>query len=106
MEVLPFVIGSDGCLGGLDWTDVAKGTDIWAYGMSGPSQGYYTAILNNKTVGQYTAQADDVDYNYLLFAAHDLPDGQTHYLTLMNSEQSTSLAFDMAMIKTSEDVNM
>jgi hypothetical protein len=74
------------------------GTDIWAYGMSGPDQGTYSATLDNHTMGQYTAQAAEVDYHHLLFAAHDLDDGKIHYLTLTNTQKEASLAFDYALI--------
>ncbi|ORY24292.1 hypothetical protein BCR39DRAFT_500213 [Naematelia encephala] len=73
------------------------GSEIWAYGIAGPDQGAYSVTLNNVTVGNFSAEADTVDYHHLLFATHGLDDGPMHYLTLTNEGQ-TSLAFDMAYI--------
>jgi len=89
----------------ISWTTTAGsettltfvGTDIVAYGIAGPQQGAYVASLNNQTVGTYSAQQSAVDYNYVLFAAHGLEDGQNHYLTL-TSLDSGSLAFDVAWV--------
>ncbi|RSH91113.1 hypothetical protein EHS25_010289 [Saitozyma podzolica] len=74
------------------------GTDIYAYGLSGPSQSPYIAQLDNSTVGTYTARAADTDYHHLLFSAHDLQDGVTHQLTLVNAQEGASLAFDYAVV--------
>lgn len=79
-------------------TDATLGTDIYAYGLSGPSQSSYIAQLDNTTVGTYTARAADTDYHHLLFSAHDLQDGVTHQLTLVNAQEGASLAFDYAVV--------
>jgi hypothetical protein len=69
--------------------------------MSGPTQGTYTASLDNITIGNYTAHADVMDYNHLLFAAHGLKDGEVHYLSFENTNDGLSLAFDYAVVTTS-----
>jgi hypothetical protein len=68
--------------------------------MSGPGQGSYTASIDNRTVGTYSAQASAVQYDRLLYAAHGLVDGQVHYLQLTNLEDGASLAFDYAIVST------
>ena len=83
----------------IDWVaDAITGTDIWTYGMAGPNQGPYIAAVDNQTVGQFTAFANQTDYHYLLYAAHDLDPNKTHYLTLTNGQNGTSLAFDVALV--------
>lgn len=85
--------------------DTRIGTDIWAYGMAGPDQGAYKAVLDGKEVGKYTANSPKANYNSLLFAAHELQDGIVHRLQLVNDQAGASLAFDMALITTStEDI--
>ena len=87
--------------GSLSWTTtenasttlVFTGTDISAYGLAGPGQGAYVVELDNKTIGRYTAHADEADFTHLLYAAHGLDSNTTHYLTLTNGANGTSLAF-------------
>jgi hypothetical protein len=74
------------------------GTDIYAYGLSGPSQSSYIAQLDNTTIGTYTARTADTEYHHLLFSAHDLQDGVTHELTLVNAQDGASMAFDYAVV--------
>lgn len=68
--------------------------------MSGPNQGGYIVTLNNETMGAFTSAADTVDYEYLLYAAHDLEDGVEHYFSLTSADEN-SLAFDMAWVRSS-----
>lgn len=81
----------------LNVSDEDVGTDIWAYGISGPDQGLFSAAIDNVIIGQYSGYADSTDYHHLLFTAHGLPDGPEHYLTL-SSVDGSSLAFDVAII--------
>ncbi|WWD18502.1 hypothetical protein CI109_102954 [Kwoniella shandongensis] len=84
------------------------GTDIWAYGISGPEQGSFLATLDNHTLGTYSAYNDqgDTNYHHLLFTAHQLEDGPIHTLTLTNQGSSEGgegdgLAFDYAVVQSS-----
>ncbi|ORX40054.1 hypothetical protein BD324DRAFT_616087 [Kockovaella imperatae] len=83
---------------GANTTIVFNGTDIWAYGMSGPDQGPYIALMDNEVVGRFTALAEETDFHYLLYAAHGLDGTKEHHLTLSNAQAGTSLAFDVALV--------
>ncbi|WVO12599.1 hypothetical protein L204_100204 [Cryptococcus depauperatus] len=74
------------------------GNKIWAYGIAGPDQGSFSASIDNKTIGTYSAQQNSVDYKKLLFQAIDLSDGMPHTLTLTNVGNH-SFAFDYALIQ-------
>ena len=56
-------------------------------------------MLDNVTIGRYSALAAVTDYKKLLFEAHGLDDGPRHYLTLTNDEEASSLAFDVAIVQ-------
>ena len=56
-------------------------------------------MLDNVTIGQYSALAAVTDYNKVLFEAHSLDDGPRHYLVLTNDDEARSLAFDMAIVQ-------
>ncbi|KAK4684884.1 hypothetical protein P7C73_g5279, partial [Tremellales sp. Uapishka_1] len=89
----------------ISWTTMAnasttlsfQGSDIWAYGMSGPEQGQFTATLDGRVVGEYTAHDQTTDHHHLLFSAHGLS-STAHTLRLTNADEGSSLAFDVAYI--------
>ncbi|OWT39936.1 hypothetical protein C362_02432 [Cryptococcus neoformans Bt1] len=83
------------------WTSIYfNGTSISAFGLAGPEQGRFTAILDGEPVGSYTAQQDNIDYHNLLYNATNLQDGYTHNLTFINIGNQ-SFAFDYAIIEES-----
>ncbi|AAW42873.2 hypothetical protein CNBD3170 [Cryptococcus deneoformans B-3501A] len=44
------------------WTSIYfNGTSISAFGLAGPNQGKFTAVLDGEAMGSYTAQQDNVD---------------------------------------------
>ena len=75
------------------------GKEIWAYGMSGPDQGGYAVLLDDRAMGEFTAEAERVDYRYLLFATGGLDDGLVHTLTLVNREEGRYLTFDYMVVQ-------
>jgi hypothetical protein len=54
--------------------------------------------LDNVTLGMYTAQSTTTEYQHLLFNAHGLEDGVEHQLTLANTQDGASFAFDYAAV--------
>ncbi|OXG82371.1 hypothetical protein C348_03050 [Cryptococcus neoformans Gb118] len=83
------------------WTSIYfNGTSISAFGLAGPEQGRFSAILDGEPMGSYTAQQDNIDYHNLLYNATNLQDGYTHNLTFTNIGNQ-SFAFDYAIIEES-----
>jgi len=78
------------------------GTDIWAYGMSGPDLGEVSAILDHNST-KASAYTRDVDYRHLLFQAHNLDEGVVHNLTFVNGQEGSNLVFDYAIVQSGED---
>jgi hypothetical protein len=79
--------------------EVTVGTNIWTFGLSGPAQGDFYAILNSSPT-KHSAQTAENDYRHVLFEAHGLEDGQVHKLTFVNGDQEgRSFTWDYAIIQ-------
>ncbi|WRT67813.1 uncharacterized protein IL334_004787 [Kwoniella shivajii] len=81
------------------WTELTFiGTDIWLYGISGPSYGKTQAIIDDQSQGEYDQYQNEIDHHRLLYEKHDLRD-QEHKLRLINVQQGRRMAFDYAIIQ-------
>lgn len=78
--------------------DSWAGTGIEVFGMSGPLQGTFRAILDHQDlVGHHTHAT--VDEQFSLFARTSLEMGK-HNLTMVNLEEGKGLVFDYAVVQT------
>ncbi|WVQ65815.1 uncharacterized protein L199_003993 [Kwoniella botswanensis] len=88
------------------WVELSfTGSDIWTYGMIGPSYSSIEFILDDQTFGTFTQEQGDLDYHHLLFEQHNLVDTD-HTLRLVNVEgEGKRMGFDYAIIQSEKMFN-
>ncbi|WWC96070.1 hypothetical protein V866_002937 [Kwoniella sp. B9012] len=82
------------------WVELSfTGSDIWTYGMIGPSYSSIKFILDDQNVGTFPQEQGDLNYHHLLFEQHNLEDTD-HTLRFVNVEgEGKRMSFDYAIIQ-------
>ncbi|WWD04833.1 hypothetical protein V865_002904 [Kwoniella europaea PYCC6329] len=82
------------------WVELSfTGSDIWTYGMIGPSYSSIEFILDDQTLGTFPQEQEELDYHHLLFEQHNMADTD-HTLRLVNVEgEGKRMSFDYAIIQ-------
>ncbi|WVW84635.1 hypothetical protein I302_106669 [Kwoniella bestiolae CBS 10118] len=82
------------------WMELSfVGTDIWTYGMIGPSYSSIEFVLDDESMGTFPKEQEVTDYHHLLFEQHGLEDIE-HTLKMVNVEgEGRRMSFDYAIIQ-------